>query len=91
MKAVQKNCMGKSLAEFPEGSKTFITQQYNSVDVDGNLKNWQNFEIFEKKCTLLLSMEILVSPLVFKNRIFFPFFSPIFSSFIFGGFLGVSD
>ena len=34
--AVQKNCMNKPFAEMPHAFQTFITNQYNSVDVDGN-------------------------------------------------------
>ena len=36
VKAVQKNCMGKPFDQLPPGFQTFITNQYNSVDVDGN-------------------------------------------------------
>merc|ERR1712117_585571 len=36
VKAVQKNCMGKPFDQLPPGFQTFITNQYNSVDVDGD-------------------------------------------------------
>jgi len=36
IKAIQKNCVGKSFDQFPAGFKTFITNQYKSVDVDGD-------------------------------------------------------
>ncbi len=36
VKAVQKNCVGKTFDQFPPGFQTFITNQYNSVDIDGN-------------------------------------------------------
>merc|ERR1712011_7202 len=36
MKAVQKNCMGKSFAEFPEGFKAFVETYFRTIDVDGD-------------------------------------------------------
>jgi len=35
-KALQKVCLGKSFAQFPAGFKAFISNQYCSVDVDGD-------------------------------------------------------
>ena len=37
MNAVKTACVGKTYDQFPPGFRTFITHQYNSVDVDGNL------------------------------------------------------
>jgi len=34
--AMQKNCQGKPFASLPPGFKDFITNQYRSVDVDGD-------------------------------------------------------
>merc|ERR1712025_799552 len=36
MKAIEKNCTGKSFAEFPPAFKAFITGLFKSVDVDGD-------------------------------------------------------
>lgn len=36
-KAVQDACVGKNFDQFPAAFKTFITNQYSSVDVDGKL------------------------------------------------------
>lgn len=35
-KAICDVCVGKSYDQFPPGFKTFITNQYKSVDIDGN-------------------------------------------------------
>ncbi len=39
-KAVQNACVGKPYADFPPMFKTFITNQYKSVDVDGKDHQW---------------------------------------------------
>lgn len=35
-KAIQNVCVGKTFDQFPAGFKAFITNQYGSVDVDGD-------------------------------------------------------